>query len=90
MGCTHSSSIVPEVSENMIEIRREIFEILNECKAGHMGHHTLESYTTNGLQDATWSPNMTQRDRLNLDRLWYICTYYKNFAKMTVSELMTE
>ena len=86
MGCTISSDIIPEVPQNIAEIRHEVRSILHKLDAIHMGHHTLESYTINGIQDAQYSPNITAQDRVNLDRLWYICGHYTIIAKSRVSD----
>lgn len=84
MGCSQSSQKIYVFDE----IRHEIQIILNKLNANNFKHYTLGSYTLNCFQNLIWSSHMTNEDRVNLDRLWYICTYYKKYANMNVSEFL--
>lgn len=88
MGCSHST--LPTVHEqlDLAEASSRAATILHELKAGHLKKFNLQSYTTMGMQDAQYSPNMTIEDKLNLDRLWRICEHCPGIRDMRVGYLM--
>lgn len=88
MGCSHS--IIPAVDEplDLAEANGRASKLLRDLRAGHLKKLTLQSYTSMGMQDAQYSPNMTIEDKLNLDRLWRICEHCPEIRETRVGDLM--
>jgi len=87
MGCNQS---IPEAvvhPMDMTDARTQVAHILKELNATHLNEYTLQAYTSMGMQDAQYSPNMTIEDKLNLDRLWRICETNPHLRHMTVGSL---
>jgi len=86
MGCINTRPLVHPL--DLTDARTQAFHILKELNAEHLKDYTLEEYTSFGLQDAQYSPNMNIDDHLNLDRLWRICEQCSDIRDTKIGEIL--